>query len=189
MKIRLTLSSGLGLGLLLLAAAPAAADPASWSGGGETRYVLIHKFHEVEGKSHKVQARAVWDGNQVKVQARALVDSFESGDANRDAHMLEVMEDEKYPFVTVRGVVDDLPAPTGPAKVKAHMKAEVELHGKTVTKDVDLDLDFADPTHVTVTYEFPESLEAHDIERPSLLFVKVNDDITISGTLTLERKP
>ena len=176
---------------LLVPFAPLAAhaDPVMWSGTGNAGYLLVHKFHEVEGKSTKIQTKAVWDGDQIKVQARGLVDSFVSGDASRDAHMLEVMEAEKFPFVMIRGVIGGVAVPTGALKVDTTLKADVELHGQTVSKDVPVTLDFADPTHVTVSFSFPESLEGHGIERPSLLFVKVDDDIKITGSIPMERKP
>lgn len=175
--------------LLLFLPGLAAAEPVAWAGTGTARYVLIHKFHEVKGTSTKVQARAAWEGDQVKVQARALVSSFGSEDANRDAHMQEVMEVDRFPFVTVRGVVSGLAAPAAAAKLEVTMKAEVELHGRVVARDLPLTLTFADATHVTVAFDFAESLEAHGIERPSLLFVKVDDALRLIGSASLERKP
>jgi hypothetical protein len=39
-----------------------------------------------------------------------------------------------------------------------------------------------------VTFEFPESLTAHKIERPSLLFVPVDDEIRIVGSADVTAK-
>ena len=174
---------------LLLLPHAATAEPVSWSGNGTARYILVHKFHEVAGTSTQVQARVQWEGDQVKLQARALVTSFSSEDSNRDAHMQEVMEVDRFPFVTVRGIVAGLAPPTGAAKVSVTLKAEIELHGQLVAKELPLTLAFTDPNHVTVEFDFVESLEAHGIERPSLLFVKVDDALRVRGSASLERKP
>src|SRR5689334_1908571 len=96
--------------LLLLmgsAASAAAADaPAQWhSTSGTVQYHLTHRFHEVVGKSDKLEVMSVLDPSGLKIMARAPVQSFDSGNGNRDARMLEVVEASKFPMVIVRGVV------------------------------------------------------------------------------------
>jgi hypothetical protein len=65
----------------------------------------------------------------------------------------------------------------------------VELHGVAVSHPIDLTLETKDGTHFHVSFEFPESLTAHKIERPSLLFVAVEDLITIAGKAEVTAKP
>ena len=69
------------------------------------------------------------------------------------------------------------------------MQGAVELHGVTVNHHIDLKLETKDGVHFQVRFEFIESLTAHKIERPSLLFVAVDDAITIVGKADVTAKP
>jgi hypothetical protein len=122
--------------------------------------------------------------------ARAPVKTFDSGNANRDAHMLEVVEGARFPLVVVRGVLAGFKPQTlsaGPSKVRA--QCEVDFHGVKVTQPIDIEVTPVDALHVTATFRFKESLSAHKVERPSLLFIPVDDDLEISGTFRLELLP
>ena len=72
-----------------------------------------------------------------------------------------------------------LPAQKGPVKVT--VQASVELHGVSISHPIEITLDSKDGTHFLASFSFSESLTAHKIERPSLLFVPVDDLITIAG--------
>lgn len=176
-----------GIALALVTAASAQAE--EWvQKSGEVQYRIIHKLHAVDGKSSKVEAIAVLGDAGLKVMARAPVASFDSGNGNRDAHMLEAVEAGKYPYVVVRLLAPGFVLPPAPQKVELPVQAEVELHGVKVRQPVTLSLERVDERTVNVRFAFPTSLTAHKVERPSLLFVKVNDDLQISGAITMERK-
>jgi hypothetical protein len=179
--------------LLLLAGAPVApADPApaatTWvvADGSTVAYRLIHKFHSVEGTARAIEgkARLAPDGT-LQVAVRARVAAFDSGNSNRDAHMLEVTEAERFPFVTVKGVATGIHVDSHPAEVEVPLRGALELHGVSRDLDVTARVRFADPARVEVEANFPVSLTAHGVERPSLLFVKVEDRIEIVARLVL----
>ena len=65
--------------------------------------------------------------------------------------------------------------------IKVTVQASVELHGVSVSHPIDITLETKDGVHFNASFEFVESLTAHKIERPSLLFVPVDDAITIAG--------
>jgi hypothetical protein len=171
---------------LLVVVAPLAASAAGWAGKGKVSYTLVHKFHEVVGKCDAVEARALPDAGGLKIMARAPVKCFDSGDGNRDAHALEVLEAGVYPMVVVKGVARDFQLPATPGLFTVPVDAEVELHGRKVTQRIDLVLDKKSDGKLDGTFEFPISLEAFKIERPSLLFVKVDDAVKIKGRVELE---
>jgi polyisoprenoid-binding protein YceI len=170
--------------LLVQAAAPPKAwtlDPARTA----VRYEVIHKLHKVEGTSKKVEGRAVEaDGGRVMTMLRVAVATFESGDANRDAHMQEVLDVGKFPFVTFKGVTQ-LQGGALPARSELSIQGELDMHGvkKAITVPVAVE---STPDGVHVTGSFPVSLDEHKIERPSLLFVKVDDACTIALDLWLK---
>ena len=158
------------------------------SGNGTVEYSLVHKFHKFVGVSKAMAVRGTVDASGLKVMARAQVGTFDSDNSNRDSHMMETVEGEKYPWVSVRAALPGFKLPTS-GTTKITVQASVELHGVAVGHPIDIKLETKDGTHFHVSFEFPESLTAHKIERPSLLFVAVDDTITISGKADVTAKP
>lgn len=175
--------------VLALLAGPltASAQTVQLSGKGSVEYHLIHKFHKIVGKSPSLVVRGTVDAAGLKVMARAPVSSFDSDNGNRDQHMMEAVEAAKYPWVVARVVVPGYRLPTsGSTRVRAD--GAVELHGVTVNHPIDLQVAVKDGNRFEVKFEFPESLTAHKIERPSLLFVQVDDVINIVGKAEIVAK-
>jgi len=158
------------------------------AGSGTVEYRLVHKFHTVVGTCRAMMVRGAVDKSGLRVMARAQVQTFDSGNTNRDAHMMEALEGEKYPWVSVRAALAGFRLPTDPGTTKIRVDAAVELHGVSVNHPIDVTLDTKDGTHFHVSFQFTEKLSAHNIERPSLLFVPVDDDITIVGSAKVEAK-
>ena len=77
--------------------------------------------------------------------------------------------------------------PTNGTK-KITVQAAVELHGVSVTHPIELTVEAKDGKAFYVSFEFPESLTAHKIELPSLLFVPVDDEIKIVGKADVTAK-
>jgi hypothetical protein len=178
--------------LVLLAATiarPVAAQTNQLVGNGSVEYRLLHKFHTISATSHAMAVRGTVDASGLKVMARAQVGTFDSGNSNRDAHMMEAVEGEKYPWAVVRAALPGFKLPTTPATTKISVQASVELHGVAVSHPVDITLESKDRVHCQVSFTFSESLTAHKIERPSLLFVPVDDLITIAGKADITIKP
>jgi len=128
------------------------------------------------------------DGSGLKLMARAQVGTFDSDNNNRDAHMMETVEGEKYPWVSVRGALPGFKLPTS-GTTTVTVQGAVELHGVTVNHPVDIKLETKDGVHFKASFEFDESLTAHKIERPSLMFVAVEDLVKIVGSADVTAKP
>ncbi|RKH32707.1 YceI family protein [Corallococcus sicarius] len=148
-------------------------------------YKLIHKMHTVSGKAKPSEGKAVLkpDGT-LQVAVRAQVKDFDSGNANRDTHMVEVTEAAKYPLIDFKGVATGVKTPESfPAKVPVTLKGKLTFHG--VTKDVELPLtvNFTSAKEATADGTFKISLEGYNIERPSLLLVKVEDELVLEPHL------
>jgi len=79
---------------------------------GTLTYAVVHKLHEVRGTSKDVEGRALAlpDGT-VKVQVRAKVASFDSGNSNRDVNMREVTHEAAHPYTEVRGTLSGVTLP------------------------------------------------------------------------------
>jgi len=184
------------LPLLLLFAAAVAQAPADAprafgvSEGSTVSYRLVHKFHEVEGVTRAVEGKARWlpDGT-VQVMVRARVDSFDSGNANRDAHMKEVTEAARLPYVQLKAVAEGVRVERYPAELEVPLRGVLEFHGVTREVEVTARVHLASPDRGVVEATFPVSLTDHAVERPSLIFVKVDDRIEITARLTLATPP
>lgn len=154
--------------------------------GSTLSYRLVHKLHEVTGVSRAVEgkARLLPDGT-VQVVVRSRVDAFDSGNGNRDAHMLEATEAARFPFVTLKAVGSLAPPATFPAKVELTLRGQLDFHGTARPVEVPVEVSFASARRATVVAKVPISLDAYGVERPSLLFVKVDDAVVVTASLTL----
>lgn len=179
---------------LLLAASPAARtftlDPAA----STLTYHVVHKLHRVEAVSSSLEGKAVLQADgRVLAMVRAPVATFASGDGNRDAHMQEVMETSRFPFVVFKGLAQldprVMPVSASPGAALS-VTGELDLHGVKRPQTVPLQVEFRSDGTVRARGTLVVSLDAFGIERPSLLFVKVEDACRIDLDLVLrEVKP
>src|ERR1700758_1766163 len=89
--------------VLLLLAAPGRAADQQWLLDQSTlSYHVSHPLHQVDGVSHAARGKGVCHEGQCDFLIAVPVKSFDSGDSNRDLHMLQVTRGAQYPMVTVR---------------------------------------------------------------------------------------
>jgi polyisoprenoid-binding protein YceI len=140
------------------------------------KYHVEHKFHKVDGHTQKLEGGAAIKGDQVQVQIRVDVGSFDSDNGNRDEHMRETVEATKFPSATLKGLVKDFKMPaTFPADVKGTLTGELEFHGVKNPLSVPVTLHFDSADHAHANSEFDISLDAYKIDRPSLMTIKIED--------------
>lgn len=178
------------LPILAVALAPAGAlASSSWAGDGPVEYVLVHKFHEVVGKCGRAEGRALADDQGLRVMARAKVACFDSGNTNRDTNAMQTVDAAHHPLVVVKGLAAHGLLPEPGQTVKVPLDAEVELKGVSYPQTIEVTLERKDAKTLVASFDFPVSLTRHGIERPSLLFVPVDDDLRVRGHMTLEVQP
>lgn len=150
---------------------------------GTLTYHLVHKLHEVTGTNRAVEGKAlVQSDGAARVQIRAKVSGFDSGNSNRDVHMREVTHEALHPYASVRGTLSGVKLPLA-AKLETKLAATVELNGEKQSLEVPVELTQVGET-VRVHFSFPISLEAFKVDRPELLFVKVDDKVMLDGELS-----
>src|SRR5437879_944000 len=64
-------------------------------------YHVSHPLHQVEGVSHAARGKGVCHAGQCDFLIAVPVRSFDSGDSNRDLHMLQVARGAQFPMVMV----------------------------------------------------------------------------------------
>jgi polyisoprenoid-binding protein YceI len=185
------------LALWCIASAAIAADPAPAAAPrnfavlpekSQVAYKIVHKFHEVDGKARaEGKARVLPDGT-VQVQVLARVADFDSGNANRDAHMKEVTEAAKFPTVELKAVGTGFKLPEPGASAELPLKGQLTFHGVAAPIEVKVRVQALDATHFSAESKLSISLEAFKVERPSLLTVKVEDQAQIELRAQLEAR-
>jgi polyisoprenoid-binding protein YceI len=171
---------------LAVAASPGGAlvvDPAA----SVVKFHLDHKLHKVDGRSSAIEGKAVVgpDG-RVITMIRIPVATFDTGDANRDSHMRETLDAGKFPHVVFKGVTS-VTVPVAHGKpLETRLQGELEFHGVKRAVELPVEVSFQPDGGAVVRTKFAVSLDAHHVERPSLLFVKVDDQLLMDVELTLK---
>jgi hypothetical protein len=89
--------------VFLLVTLPTFAADSQWVLKQSTlTYHVSHPLHESEGVSHAARGKGVCHDGQCDFLIAVAVKSFDSGDSNRDLHMVQVTRGAEFPIVTVR---------------------------------------------------------------------------------------
>src|ERR1700730_2207047 len=117
------------IGLLFFAAPAFAQTDQHWILPQSTlTYHVSHPLHESEGVSHAARGKGLCHEGQCDFLIAVPVKSFDSGDTNRDLHMLQVTHGGQFPLITVRTRLPESAA----ASATIHVDLEVEFAGQTV---------------------------------------------------------
>ncbi len=138
-------------------------------------YAMNHPMHSWEGVCKDVNAAIVLnDKTQVieQVAVALKLDSFDSGNSNRDSHALEVMDALKFPKVTFV---------SNKIKVSAEIltvEGNLTFHG--ITKPITIIASRQNFTNkIMIEGKFEVSLTDFKVERPSLMGLKTEDKMSL----------
>ncbi len=170
------------LAALLLVTIPAFAGPDSqWVLQQSTlTYHVSHPLHQTEGVSHASKGKGICHLGQCDFLIAVPVKSFDSGDSNRDLHMLQVTRGAEFPLVTVRTHLPESAATS--ATINADL--EIQFAGQTAQyKQVPFKVETqGTETHITGT--IPATLADFKIDPPSLLTMPVKNEIPVHVEMT-----
>src|SRR5215472_12145960 len=178
MKIRISAA-------LLLAVPLAAAADSQWALQKSTlTYHVSHPLHEVEGISHEARGKGVCHEGQCDFLIAVPVKSFDSGDSNRDLHMLQVTRGGQFPIITVRTRLPESAAGTA----TIHADLEVEFAGRTVPfKDVPFEQS-TEGGATRIQGTIPATLTQFKIEPPTLLALPIKNEMPVKVDLTWRKQ-
>jgi hypothetical protein len=177
---------------ILLAASFATMVPASavhaseWVLDGSTiTYFVSHPLHHVDGTSHAAKGKGVCRGKTCDFLIAAPVKTFDSGDSNRDLHMLQVTRGGKFPLIVVK---TSLPETLAGATIAADL--EVQFAGET-THYLQVPFQRADQgDHSRITGTIPLKISDFRIDPPMLLAVSIKDSVPITVDMSwVKRNP
>lgn len=138
-------------------------------------YHVSHPLHDTVGVSHAARGKGVCNDGQCDFLVAVPVKSFDSGDSNRDLHMIQATRGAQFPMVTVRTHL----AESELQSATLHADIEVEFAGQTAQyKQVPLQRT-AEGNTVHLTGAIPAKLSDFKIDPPSLLGIAVKNDMPI----------
>jgi|SRR5271167_356846 len=143
-------------------------------------YHVSHPLHQTEGVSHAARGKGVCHAGQCDFLIAVPVKSFDSGDSNRDLHMVQATRGAAFPIVTVRTRLPESVAES--ATINADL--EIQFAGQTAQyKQVPFKLERqGGETHIAGT--IPATLSDFKIDPPSLLTMPVKNEIPVRVDMT-----
>ena len=167
--------------LLLFAAASFAQTNQQWILQQSTlSYHVSHPLHQTDGVSHEAKGKGVCHESECDFLIAAPVKSFNSGDSNRDLHMLQATRGAEFPLVTVRTRLPESEA----SMTMIQADLEIQFAGQTAQyKQVSLQLT-KEGDYVRVIGTVPATLSDFKIDPPSLLGIAVKNEIPVRVDMT-----
>ena len=143
-------------------------------------YHVSHALHQSEGVSHAARGKGVCHEGQCEFLIGVPVKSFDSGDSNRDLHMIQVTRGAEFPMVTVRTRLPE--AASGSATIKADL--EIKFAGQT-TRYQGIPFEVATQgNEKRISGTIPATLSDFKIDPPSLLAIPVKNEIPVRLEMT-----
>jgi hypothetical protein len=143
-------------------------------------YHVSHPLHQTDGVSHAARGKGICHAGQCEFLIAVPVKSFDSGDSNRDLHMVQVTRGAEFPMVTVR---TRLPESTA-NDATIHADIEIQFAGQTAHyQQVAFQLT-RQGNDSKISGTIPATLADFKIEPPTLLTLPVKNEIPIKVEMT-----
>jgi hypothetical protein len=164
------------LAILLVAIPRLASADGQWILEESTlTYHVSHPLHQTEGVSHAAKGKGVCHAGQCDFLIAVSVKSFDSGDSNRDLHMLQVARGGQFPLITVRTHLpeDASSLATIPADLEVQFAGQIMQYKQIAFQHVTKGSD------TLITGTIPLTLTDFKIDPPSLLALPVKNEIPV----------
>ncbi len=143
-------------------------------------YHVSHPLHQIDGVSRMAKGKGNCHAGQCDFLIAVAVKSFDSGDSNRDLHMIQVTRGAQYPMVMVR---TSLPESDSNSSM-IHADLEIQFAGQTAHyKQVPFQL-VRQGNEIHLTGTIPATLTDFKIDPPSLLTMPVKNEIPVKVDMT-----
>jgi hypothetical protein len=143
-------------------------------------YHVSHPLHQSEGVSHAARGKGVCHAGQCDFLIAVAVKSFDSGDSNRDLHMLQVTRGAQFPMVTVRTRLPEAAS----TSATIHADLEIQFAGQTAQyKQVAFEL-VTQGNATRISGTIPATLSDFKIAPPSLLAIPVKNEMPVRVDMT-----
>lgn len=169
------------LGLLVIMSFSVLAETWEIQKGSGT-YEVKHLIKKVHSESTQIKGKMECSEKECEFLIAAPVKSFASSDSNRDSNMLDTTEASKYPVTSARGnfAKDDLMK-----NGSWTLTLDVEFHG--VKKQYQAKVERVKDQEFRSSFIL--KLDQHQIDRPSLFGVKIDDEVPMNFDIIWMKKP
>lgn len=140
-------------------------------------YSGTHFLHNWDAKNENISGLIELNDNQIsKIGVIAKVKDFKSGNSSLDSNSYRVLDALRIPNIVFRSskIVDSLDI--------INVSGTISFHG--IEKDLNVLLDKStENDNITLTGKFTINLSDFNVERPSLLLQKINNEIEVQINL------
>jgi hypothetical protein len=168
------------LALVLLAPKLAQADNQWVLEQSTLTYHVSHTLHQTEGVSHAARGKGVCQAGQCNFLIAVPVKSFDSGDSNRDLHMLQATRGAQFPIVSVRTRLPEVAS----ASATIRVDLEIEFAGQTARYMQVAFQVVTQGNQIRISGTIPATLSDFKIDPPSLLAIPVKNEIPVRVEMT-----
>lgn len=141
---------------------------------------ITHPVHTAEGTSHAARGKGVCSNGECDFLIAVPVNTFHSGDSNRDLHMLEIVRGAEYPMVVVRTQM----AQAELTKPTIHANLTVQFAGQTAHYSNVPFQRTQDGKDVEIRGTVPATLTDFHIQAPTFLMMPIKNQIPVTIDLT-----
>jgi hypothetical protein len=150
-------------------------SPTYETSASSVKYSMVHKLHSWEGVSKELKVATKWNEQKNEIEQISIVvnvATFNSGLSSRDSHMMEVLDGLTYPRI----IFSSSSVQYTPEGIL--VKGKLQFHGvermiETKVKQEKIN------RRLVFSGSLPVLLEDYKVERPGLLFVKVDNLVKI----------
>lgn len=141
---------------------------------------MAHPLHDTVGVSHAARGKGVCQAGVCNFLIAAPVKSFDSGDSNRDLHMLQATRGAEFPMITVRTELSE----NDLDRAALHADLQIEFAGQIADYRQVAFQRTSQGSDVRITGTISARLSDFKIDPPSLLGVAVKNDLPIEVDMT-----
>jgi polyisoprenoid-binding protein YceI len=146
-------------------------------------YSMKHPMHDWTGTNKDVNAVLVYDEATKTIKQAAVVlkvSGFDSGNSNRDSHMVEVLESIKYPTINFSSSNIII------AGDKVTAKGNLTFHG--VTKPIEITGSLKEAgKKLQISSDFSILLTDYKITKPTLLGVACDNELKMTFDVSFNK--
>ena len=132
-------------------------------------------MHEVDGVSHAARGKGICQAGTCDFLIAVPVKSFNSGDTNRDLHMIEATRGAQFPMIVVRARFPQSEI----TQQWIHADLEVQFAGQTAHYSSVPFERSEQGSEVRITGTIPLTCSDFKIDRPSFLGIAIKNEIPV----------
>jgi len=145
-------------------------------------YHMSHPMHEVYGTSHGAKGKGVCHAGQCDFLTGVPVNTFDSGDTNRDLHMIEATRGAQFPMIVVHAHFAQAESQWIHADLEVQFAVQTAHYSQVPFERVQ------QGTEVRITGTIPLTCSNFKIERPSFLTVPIKNEIPVKVNMSWHLK-